>query len=204
LGVMPGLVNLFRQRDAILVIIIVFIGLGIFNAIATWIEPILKPRNIKAEQANLIGGVIMASGIIGAIIMPIFADMLKKRKAFIVACSIGLLPGIIGLTFAKTFPMLVVSGFVLGFFLMSAGPIMFQYSTEICYPTPEATSFGIVLMAGQVSGLIFIFAMDTFRTSITGSMTPGMVMFIMLVIVSILLSTLLKESPACRETVKKR
>ena len=76
---------------------------------------------------------------------------------------------------------------------MSVGPIGFQYSAEVSYPAPEATSQGLLVLSGQISGIIFIFAMDMFRTA-SGSMTPFLIVMIGLMLVNIILSFVLKES----------
>jgi MFS family permease len=165
-----------------------------FNAVTTWIEQILSPRGFNSEQAGLIGGVMMIGGIIGAVILPLLSDKLRKRKPLLILTMIGIAPGLIGLTFATGFPMLLVSGFILGFFIMSAGPIGFQYGAEISYPTPESSSQGMLLLAGQISGIIFIYAMDKLRITATGSMTPFMIVFVAMALVNILLAFLMKES----------
>jgi len=47
---------------------------------------------------------------------------------------------------------------------------------------------------GQISGIIFIFGMDSFKSPVTGSMTSSLVVLIGLIVLSLLLSTRLKES----------
>jgi hypothetical protein len=83
---------------------------------------------------------------------------------------------------------------VLGFFLLSSGPIGFQYGAEITYPASEGTSNGMLLLMGQISGIAFIIGMDSFKSAVTGSMTPSLVLLIGLMILSIFLSFILKES----------
>ena len=90
--------------------------------------------------------------------------------------------------------MLITSGIVLGFFLLSAGPIGFQYGAEITFPASEGTSNGLLILAGQISGIAFIFAMDSFKSSSTGSMTRPLIMLLGLMVLSLLLSTRLRES----------
>ena len=83
---------------------------------------------------------------------------------------------------------------VLGFFLLSSGPIGFQYGAEITYPASEGTSNGMLLLMGQISGIAFIFGMDSFKSSVTGSMTRSLVVLIILMVLSLLISLRLKES----------
>ena len=47
---------------------------------------------------------------------------------------------------------------------------------------------------GQVSGIAFIFGMDSMKSSITGSMTKSLVILIVLMVLSILMSLRLGES----------
>jgi MFS-type transporter involved in bile tolerance (Atg22 family) len=47
---------------------------------------------------------------------------------------------------------------------------------------------------GQVSGIGFILAMDTFKTAATGSMTPSLIVLIVLMLVGLVLATRLRES----------
>jgi MFS family permease len=194
-SVFMGLKHMFKIKDMILLLILFFIGLGMFNAVTTWIEQILMPRGINAEQAGLIGAAMIVGGIIGAIILPILSDIKRKRKPFLVICMVGIIPGLAGMTFLSGFVPLLIAGFVLGFFIMSAGPIGFQYGAEVSFPTPESTSQGMIIFAGQVSGIIFIFAMDKFRNPMTGSMTPFMIAFLGLMVISALAAFFMKESP---------
>lgn len=191
--VKEGLQHIFSLKQMWLVLLLFFIGLGMFNAVTTWIEQILQPRGFTSEQAGITGASMMVGGILGAIILPLLSDHYKKRKVFLTLCMAFVVPGLAGLTFAKDFTMLLVSSFILGFFIMSAGPIGFQYAAEISYPAPESSSQGLLLVSGQISGIIFIFAMDAFRTS-TGAMTPFMIAFIILMGINALLTLNLKES----------
>ena len=190
---LEGLKDLFKIRIMIILITIFFIGLGLFNAITTWIEQIIAPRGFNTIQAGTLGAVLMVSGIAGCLIVPPLSDKYRKRKLFIVICIIFSGPGLIGLTFATSYWLLLISGIVLGFFLLSAAPVIFQYAAEASYPSPEATSQGVLMLSGQIAGIIFILGMDYFRSQ-SGSMTPSLIVLIGLALVNILLSIRLKES----------
>jgi MFS family permease len=126
--------------------------------------------------------------------MPMLSDHYRKRIPFIMIALIGAILGLTGITFATNYWVLLASGITLGFFLLSAGPIGFQYGAEITYPTSEGTSNGLLLLVGQISGIAFIFGMDSFKSPITGSMTNSLILLIGLMVFSFFLSTRLKES----------
>jgi len=192
--VYDGFKQTLRTKDFIILMIIFFIGLGVFNAVTTWIEDILRPRGFSATQAGITGGLMIVGGIIGALFIPILSDRYKKRTPFIIIALIGATLGLTGITFATSYWLLLTSGMVLGFFLLSSGPIGFQYGAEITYPASEGTSNGMLLLMGQISGIAFIFGMDSLKSASTGSMTRSLVFLIGLMLLSILMSVRLKES----------
>jgi MFS family permease len=193
IAVFAGLKHILKQKDMIYLIIVFFIALGIFNAVTTWVEQIISPRGFTITEAGIAGALMMIGGIIGASILPPLSDKLRKRKIFILISTIGAIPGIAGMTFVETYGLLLASCLVFGFFLMAGGPICYQYSAEICYPAPEATSQGLLLLAGQISGIIFIFGMDIL-TAAGASKTPAMLVFMVLMILNVFLVLKLKES----------
>lgn len=192
---LKGLKKLLVQKDFIFLLVCVFIVMGIFNAVMTWIENILSPRGLTSAQAGLVGGVLVIVGLIGAVVLPVISDGLRTRKKMLFWSLLGATPGFIGLTFISGYIGVLISAGIMGFFLMGVGPIAFQYGAEIAYPIPEGTSFGILMLMGQISGIIFTYVMDIMRSQETGSMMVSMILLAMLMLVSILLTFGLKESP---------
>ena len=193
--VYDGLKQSLQNKDFKWLMLIFFIGLGVFNCVTTWIENILGPRGFSTTQAGITGGLMIVGGIVGALIIPLLSDHYRKRTPFIILALAGATLGLAGITFATSYWILLASGALLGFFLLSSGPIGFQYGAEITYPASEGTSNGLLLLMGQISGIAFIFGMDSFKSSLTGSMTKPLVVLIGLMILSLLVSTRLKESP---------
>ena len=194
--VFDGFKQIFRRRDFILLLIIFFIGLGAFNAVTTWIEDIVRPNGFTSTQAGMIGGLMIVGGIVGALVIPMISDHLRKRIPFILIALVGATLGLAGITYATTYWLLMTASFVMGFFLLSAGPIGFQYGAEITYPIPEGTSNGLLILMGQISGIAFIFAMDSFRSPVNGSMAASLLVLIGLMAVGLVLAFFLKEPKA--------
>ena len=193
--VWDGLKDTLHNKNFYWLFLIFFVGLGIFNSVTTWIEDIVRPRGFTAEDAGYVGGIMIMGGILGALILPMLSDKFQKRKLFIMIALVGCIVGLIGVTFAENYQLLLFSGLVLGFFLLSAGPIGFQYGAEITYPASEGTSNGLLILAGQISGIAFIFGMDSFKDPISKSMTFPLEVMIGLSVLILILSTQLKESP---------
>jgi len=190
-----GLRSMIRQRHFLILLVVFFIGLGMFNAVSTWIEDIIRPRGFTISEAGRLGGLMLGGGIVGAIVVSLLSDRFRRRKPFILLALAGLLPGLIGMTYGTANWLLLLSGFVFGFFLLSAGPIGFQYAAEITYPAPEGTSNTLLLLMGQVSGILFILGMDALRVRPSGAMTTSLLILISLSLLNVLLAITLPESP---------
>ncbi len=196
--VFDGLKQLMVKKEFVFLMLIFFIGLGVFNALATWIEEILKPRGFSPAQAGIAGGLMIACGVIGSAVIPFLSDKFRRRTLFIFLALAGSALGLIGITYAADFRILLASSAVFGFFLLSTAPVGFQYGAEIAYPAPEGTSTGMLMMMGQVSGVLFILGMDLFKSPKTGSMTFSMNILIGFMLLMVLVSTRLKESKFMR------
>lgn len=192
--VFDGFKESLRRRDFVWLLAIFFVGLGVFNAVTTWIEDIVRPRGFTSIQAGNIGGLMIVGGIIGAVVIPLLSDHYRRRIPYLVLAVAGAIVGLAGVTLAASYWLLLVSAFVFGFFLLSAGPVGFQYGAEITHPAPEGTSNGLLLLMGQVSGIIFILGMDSFKSPATGSMTGPLMALIGLMVLSLWLSLRLREA----------
>ncbi len=188
-----GLKLALRTRDFLLLMVVFFVGLGAFNGITTWIEELVRPRGFTISQAGMAGGMMVLFGVLGALLLPPISDRTRKRIPFIIAALIGATIGMVGLTFVKSYPLLLVSSAVMGFFLLSAAPIGFQYGAEVAYPAPEGTTNGMLLLAGQISGVLFILGMGLLKSPKTGSMTTSMLGLIALMALAVALCFTMKE-----------
>ena len=198
-GFGKGVLDILYNRDMQITMILFFVGLGIFNAVSSMTDRISEMAGVK-DSDGLIGGIMLIGGIIGALILPILSDKFRKRKLFLVICLIGMVPGVFGLSFAgdlrlnpeNTYSILLVSSFVLGFFVMSAGPIAFQYAAEVSHPAPEAASQGILLWIGQLSGMLFVAGMSIDNNAHLVSFMSAFAILSVFALVSVFF---LRESP---------
>ena len=199
------MVQILRNRDMQITLVMFFIGLGIFNAISSMTDSISQNAGVK-DSDGLIGGIMLIGGIIGALILPLLSDKYRKRKLFLVICLAGLVPGIFGLAFAgnmaltpqNTYSVLLLSSFIFGFFIMSAGPIAFQYAAEVSHPAPESASQGLLLWIGQLSGMVFVVGMSIDNNSHLVSFMTAFAILSVLAFVSVFF---LKESPMMEQAI---
>ena len=188
---LDGLKHALTIKAFWLYLLVSFIGLGIFNGITTWVENIIRPRGFTPTDAGTLGALMIAGGLLGAVILPALSDKQGKRQFYLTLAFAGAIPGLLGLTFASSAFWLFASAALMGFFLVSAMPIGMQYAAEITYPTPEGTSNGLIQLFGQ-GAVVFVYIMEAMKSS-DGSFTPSLLLAIGLLVLSVAISTQLKD-----------
>jgi len=191
---LDGLKQIVKSVPFWLFVIVYFVGMGIFNGISTWVENIIRPRGFTPTDAGTLGALMVLGGIIGAVVFPALSDKQHKRQRYMLLGVLLAIPGLVGLTFATAYWLLLLSAFFLGFFLISVAPIGMQYVAEVTYPAPEGTSTGLIQLFGQVS-VVFVYIMIAMKSK-DGSFTPSLVLAIMLLVVLVGVITQMKDPPA--------
>jgi MFS family permease len=196
---LDGLKHALRTRPFLFYLAVSFFGMGIFNGITTWVENIVRPRGFTPTDAGTLGALMLVGGLLGAVVIPPFSDRQRKRQRYLMLGITLSIPGLIGLTFAETQWLLLVSAFSLGLFLVSSSPIGMQYAAEITYPTPEGTSNGLIQLFGQAS-VVYVYVMEGMKRD-DGSFTPSLLLAVGLLALSALLITQMKDpvAPAVQE-----
>jgi MFS family permease len=182
---LDGLKHAVTVKAFWLYLAVLFIGMGIFNGVTTWVENIIRPRGFTPTDAGTLGALLLIGGVLGAVVIPPISDRQGKRQRFLLLGFSLAIPGLVGLTFATAPWLLFLSAFSLGFFLVSTSPIGMQYAAEITQPTPEGTSNGLLQLFGQAS-VVFVYVMEAMKSS-DGAFTPSLLLAIGLVGVSIVL-----------------
>ena len=186
--VWEGIKKLLRNRDFLILMTLFLIGMGGFNAIATFIEPIIGIRG----DPGLIGAIIVVGGIFGALVMSALSDKYRKRKIFIVIAMVATVPLLLGVTYITIFALLIAVACIFGFFLMSSLPIGLEFAAEQTAPIPEGSSNGLLMLMGNLGGIIFIIAFLDFNAS---NIFIGMIILAVLFAIAFVLCLTLKERP---------
>jgi MFS family permease len=180
---LDGLKQIVKSTPFWLFVIVYFVGLGIFNGLSTWVENIIRPRGFTPTDAGTLGAMMILGGIIGAVVIPALSDKQHKRQRYMLLGVSLAIPGLVGVTFATSFWLLLVSAFWMGFFLISIAPIGMQYVAEVTYPAPEGTSNGVIQLFGQLS-VVFVYIMEAMQNA-DGAFTPSLLLSIGLLVLLI-------------------
>jgi MFS family permease len=189
-----GIKYILNNKNFILLGFVAFVGIGAFNGLATWLEKILHElHSIPMTDASTISTVLVFSGLIGCFVIPLVSDKLKRRKPFLILASVIGAIGIIGLIFLRGYISNVVDAILIGFFLISALPIMLTMSAEITGPKYAGVSVGYLQLLGNVAAVVLVPSMESLRSA-TGQFIAPLALLVVLLVGSFLVSLWIKET----------
>lgn len=154
-----GLAWLRRSRFMWLLAGLVFIGTGTYNAVATFLQPVLSHLGEGGAAGPLIA-VMTFAGILGAASVAPAAAARQRRRLMLCAAVV---------VSALAFAMLAVihapvwSGawlFAAGFLLLAALPVVLDWAEVHAGPGRQGAAVGFVMLAGNLGGLIYVVAVQ--------------------------------------------
>ena len=163
-SVREGIRSILKIRDFMILGFIALIGIGVFNGLATWIEKILNElHHISMVDAGTISAVLIFSGMLGCVVIPIVSDRIHRRKPFLILASlVGAICTIV-LLFQNSFIVNIFNGIILGFFLLSALPIMLTMSVEIAGEKYAGISVAYLQLLGNGAAVVIVPVMEILR-----------------------------------------
>jgi MFS family permease len=189
-----GLGVILRNRNFILLGLVAMVGIGAFNGLATWLEKILhEMHDIPMTDAGNISAVLILSGLVGCIVIPLISDKVRRRKPFLILASLVGAISIIALIFIRGYTANLLDGILMGFFLISALPIMLTMSAEITGPRYAGVSVGYLQLLGNIAAVVLVSSMEGLRSA-TGQFVAPLALLALLMIGSFLVSLWIKET----------
>jgi len=188
-----GIKHILKMRDFVILGFIALIGIGVFNGLATWLEKILNElHQISMTDAGTISAILILSGMLGCIIIPMVSDKVMKRKPFLIAASLVGALGIVALIISKSYSLNMLNGVILGFFLISALPIMLTMSAEITGARFAGISVGYLQLLGNAAAVLIVPIMEFMRGA-TGQYILPLAFIAGLLVISFILAMVIRE-----------
>lgn len=158
-GVRASLRPLLTSRPLVLLFAVAALGLGYFNGITTWLEPMLAQHGMDAVQAGVAGGVLIIGGIVGAASIPALSDRLRRRKPFVLASVVAA-----GLTLgpaveSEVYATVLIACALQGFCFLPAFALLLEMCSELAGERLAGSATSILMLAGNAGGVLVIVAM---------------------------------------------
>jgi predicted MFS family arabinose efflux permease len=138
---------------------LVFIGMGTYNAVATWLQPILNHFGEGAAAGTLVA-VLTFAGVIGAAVLPSAVAARDKRRALLLAALAMSAIAFTAMAFSANYIWLGVWMFAEGFLLLASLPVVLEWSEIHAGPERQGAAVGFLMMAGNLGGLVLVLAVQ--------------------------------------------
>ncbi|KJH42546.1 transporter, major facilitator family protein [Dictyocaulus viviparus] len=141
-------------------------GVGLFNGLYNNLQPALCTMGYSASFNGGMGTLLIVSGLVGAVISGMYVDKTGKfeqtmKLAFlmagIAACSLT-----ISINYESVESWVTASIFFFGACGFAIYPIGLEMGVEVTFPVAETTSTGLIVMIGQIQGIIYVILTNMF------------------------------------------
>ena len=158
-----GVRAMLRERPLVLTWLLALLGLGYFNGLTTWLEPIVAPNGLDADQAGLAGGVLVVGGIVGAVAIPAAADVVHRRKPFVVGSVLAALLTLAPVVVSRSPSVVYATAALQGFFFLPAFALLLDICAALAGEARAGSATGMLMLAGNGGGVLVIVAMALLR-----------------------------------------
>ncbi len=134
---------------------LVFIGMGTYNAVATWLQPILAHFGEGEVAGNLIA-VMTFAGIIGAAVLPTPIAARNRRREMLLAALAVSAVSFVAIALSHNVLWVGAWLFAQGFLLLASLPVVLDWSDVHAGPERQGAAVGFLMMAGNLGGLLLV------------------------------------------------
>lgn len=132
---------------------LVFIGFGIFVALATWLQQLLQPSGVSETQAGVLLVAMIVSGLIACAVLPPRVSLHHRERRFMQSTVLIASAGCIVLAAASWLGVRGLALVAMGAVLLPALPVILT-SAERLAGAAAGTAGAIIWMAGNLGGLV--------------------------------------------------
>ncbi|WP_202318704.1 MFS transporter [Archaeoglobus neptunius] len=184
-------VEVLKNRNVLILSLIAFIGVGIFTAYLTWVEPVMEEHGLSVETAGITASALLLGGIAGSIVIPAASDKVGRRKPFLYVCFVLSALLFYVHTLASGMTELAILLFVLGFFFISALPLSLDLSATSVGEKYAGTANSSLWLLSQIGSVVLIVEFESLASAFNWNST--LLLSSALFLLSLALTALIKE-----------
>ena len=134
---------------------LLFVGMGVFNAVATWLDSILGHFG-RGGAAGYLIAIMTVAGILGAAVVPQAVAKRDRRRALL-QITVGVTAlAFLAIAALHSVAFVGVVLFVEGFVLLAALPVVLDWSELHTGPERAGAAVGFLLLAGNLGGVVLV------------------------------------------------
>jgi predicted MFS family arabinose efflux permease len=158
-----AMLPLFKDRALVVLFALAFLGMGFFNGVTAWLEPMLAPNGFDAVKAGAVGGVLIVGGIFGAVAIPALSDKFRLRKPFLIGSVTLALAALVPTVTAHDETVVMASAAALGFFFLPAFALLLDMCATVAGERAAGSATGLLMLFGNGGGVAVIIGMQVVK-----------------------------------------
>jgi predicted MFS family arabinose efflux permease len=147
---------LLKNKNLVVLFVLWFFAFGVFNGLTTWLDKLITPNGLNAEEIGLVGASLIVGGIVGSLIIPVISDKIKKRKPFVILSCVAALTIIYPLCTMHSVTLIYILGGLLGFFFLPGYALLLSMCEEMAGIDKAGAATGVFMMSGNAGAVVVI------------------------------------------------
>jgi MFS family permease len=149
--------KLARSSTFLAMAFVSLIGYGVFQSLTLKMEKVITFHGPVFTKgfASLVAMSITISGIVGLIVLTQLSDRIGRRKPFLVAAAVVVIPCLVLVGIVPSKTLNLIGAVLMGFFLLAALPISYTIVGELpeIGPFLAATGVGVLTSIGDIGSV---------------------------------------------------
>lgn len=156
-GVAAGASRVLLQRRLLVLFALIFLGNGYFNAIFTWLEPMLGVNGITPENAGLVALAMLLGGVGGMAAVPAWPALRTHLRWTIPIAALLGVPLTLLLTHATHAGPLYIVGVALGVLMLAPLPLLVDSAADWAGEAHAGLAVSTFWLAGNAGAAAVIY-----------------------------------------------
>lgn len=143
---------------------LVFGGFGVFIALSTWVETLLKPAGVSSGSTDTLLTIMVVAGVAGCAVIPPLAAARSAQPQVILVSALAIVAGCVLLAASPGVPTTAVALTLVGLLVLPDLPVVLELAERRAGPD-GGTATAILWLAGNAGGIVVALVIQGLQSS---------------------------------------
>lgn len=151
---LAGVLNLFRVRALAVLMVLGFVGHGVFTCVTTWMGALWHERGFSSQVAGMGASILIIGGIFGCLAVPALLSRFGSYRLLLWTAFVPCVFLVTPYLWAPSPGMGLLWGGLMGFFYLSMMPTIYSMIARYAPSHLLGTASGVYLTISSVGGIL--------------------------------------------------
>jgi predicted MFS family arabinose efflux permease len=193
---LSSVLDLFRVRALAVLMLIGFIGHGVFTCVTTWMGALWHEHGFSSEAAGMGASILIIGGIFGCLAVPALLSRFGSYRLLLWTAFVPCVFLVTPYLWAPSPSIGLLWGGLMGFFYLSMMPTIYSMIARYAPSHLLGTASGVYLTVSSVGGIIVTVCFRLLKDA-GGWQVATVTLVAALALISMLVALIPDTSPAC-------